>query len=196
MSVSVLGRRLEPGQIPAHRAFVRVASGLCVLCVPLWQVNQAKLAAKERKERKRQEMKWPPAIGDFVRCVRLVVFRPPKRFPSYPKRCLLFPSAPKRCQAIPKRFPNLLNPLFNRFHLKRMAIFREISNRRAKYFLRDLCRGARAPAHCRPRYSHRLGSQPKKCAILCSFVQSSGRIAQSRVNVTAWSPPTASIGRT
>ncbi len=114
------------GSLPCSIRVSSVASsGFRVLCVVLWQLNRAELAARERKERKRREMKWPLAIGDFVRCVRLVVLRPPKRFPSYPRRCHLFPSAPKRCQAIPKRFPNLPNPLFNRFCLKHMAIFRE-----------------------------------------------------------------------
>ncbi len=59
----------------------------------------------------------------------------PKRVPSYPKRCHLFPSAPKRCQAIPKRFPNLPNPLFNQLHLKHMAISRETSRSLRKTFV-------------------------------------------------------------
>ena len=56
-----------------------------------------------------------------------------KQFPSssqaVPKQ---FPSS---SQAIPKRFPNHPNPLFNRFRLKRMAIFRGESRSPRRYLL-------------------------------------------------------------
>ncbi len=93
-----------------HRSLpcsIRVSSvasfGFRVLCVLLWQLNQAALAAKERKERKRGEMKWPLAIGDFVRCAYFVVR------PAFPKRFQAISSVPFYSQAPPnaaKRFPN------------------------------------------------------------------------------------------